>query len=206
MLRNGDTEVNYFDVLTSSGNTGTLAFQSGSTTQTVCSGVPRSVATQAMKNRFEAHTGLTFSKNTSLPTSVPSQWVKVPPPQPNPTQNASSSKPSAASTTPTPTVVAPAPAAEIITWQYHDPARGGNGWHNYKIDPTTKINSNVVMESIFVQHQSISNLTSRLVKSGSHTYHVDFSTMKQTNVQYKTVRSIRREPGRGCSCSYCSAN
>jgi hypothetical protein len=178
MMRNGDIEM-LFDVVSTSGATGTIPF-GPSNTKVICTQVPLSVASAAARKDFESHTKLDFKKGT-LPNSVPGKWKAC-----HPSKNSTRSSPDA-----------------VISWQYYDQNHGGNGWHNYKIDPTTKINSNALMEQLFVQHQSIPDLPSRIVQSGQYSYLIDFRQMKQTNQQYKTQRNIRRLEGEGCSCQWC---
>lgn len=198
VLRNGSMVMNY-DVVSTTGHTGTIPFGPGSNTQTVSSNLPRSAATQVMKNRFQAHTHLAIGSGATPSKSVPGSWVKCAiPPSPSPPAASGAGSGSVLGSS-------KAPEPEVVVWQFHDPARGGDGWHNYKKDPETGINSSVVMENIHSQHISITGLTQRVVRSGPHIYSIDFSAMTQTNQQYKTQRKIRRVLGRGCVCAWCSA-
>lgn len=190
VLRNGTMIMNY-DVISTCGQTGTIPFGPGSTTQTISSNIPRSVATQVLKNHFQAHTQLSINPGTTPSQSVPGSWVKcsIPSPPPPPVSGAGPGN---------------TPEPEVVVWQYHDPERGGDGWHNYKTDPQSGINSNVVMENIHSQHLSNPGMSQRVVRSGPHAYTIDFTAMVQTNQQYKTQRSIRRLQGSGCTCSWCA--
>ena len=221
VLKNGTVKMSY-DVVATTGSTGTIPFGPGSQSTMIGANLPTyDSAVHVLKKEFTSKTGLDLdncdtkgghSKNEDF---EPGKWFSISPPPPivSPTTPIASPKTSSSTVQASSTPPPPLGPTEVM-WQFYDKQRGGDGWHNYKVDSNTRINSVLVLEQIFQQQQSFQvvgvSIPVRSVKSGEFNYLVDFSNPqpgamgKQINVTHKTERIIRRTVGSKCTCSVCA--